>query len=97
MGLCLTIFSIGQGVREKYLSAKGVHSPKSLGNAVVGNTQVSHEKLPSCQTFERNSQPVRNSWTHWFIYVIVFLSHITLYFHLNRFLYLAAGSTSSER
>ena len=33
MGLCLNIFSIGQGVREKYLTAKGVRSPKSLGTA----------------------------------------------------------------
>jgi len=35
----LNIFNIDwpgrKGVREKYLTAKGVHSPKSLGTAVL--------------------------------------------------------------
>jgi len=29
-----------QGVREKYFTAKGVRSPKSLGTAVLRNAQV---------------------------------------------------------
>src|SRR6218665_1790757 len=44
MGLCLNVFSIGQaamqGVREKYLTAKGVRSPKSLGTAGLQYTVV---------------------------------------------------------
>jgi len=33
MGLCLNIYCISQATREKYLTAKGVRSPKCLGTA----------------------------------------------------------------
>jgi len=40
MGLSLNIFSTGQattGVREKYLTAKRVRTPKSLGTAALNS------------------------------------------------------------
>ena len=40
MGLCLNIFSIGQGLDEKNLTAKGVRSPKSLGTAGLMRRQT---------------------------------------------------------
>jgi len=52
MGLCLNIFRIGhQRLREKYLTAKGVSSPKKFGNRCLKWMCVLVTILSVCDSF----------------------------------------------